>query len=62
MNFWLREGYDECNYEIGVEENSNNLGISKQELENSLSVINITANNLWYKTKTLKLILKKKVS
>ena len=62
MNFWLREEYGECNYEIEVEENSNNLGISKQELENSLSVINITANNLWYKTKTLKLILKKKVS
>ena len=59
MNLWLREGYGECYYEIKVEENSNNLGISKQELENSLSVINITANNLWYKTKILKYFSRK---
>ena len=56
MNFRLSEGSGECYYEIGVEDNGNTLGISKQELEISLNVINTIANNLGCKTKIMKLI------
>jgi len=56
MNFRLREGSGECYYEIGVEDNGNALGISQQELEISLSVINTIAINLGCKTKIMKLI------
>ena len=51
MNFRLREGSGECYYEIGVEDNGNALGISQQELEISLSVINTIAINLGCKQK-----------
>jgi len=56
MNFRLSEGCGECYYEIGVEDNGNTLGISKEELEISLSVINTIAINLGCKTKISKLI------
>ena len=56
MNFRLREGCGECYYEIGVEDNGHTLGISKQELEISLSVINTIAVNLGCQTKIMKLI------
>ena len=56
MNYRLREGCGECYYEIGVEDNGNTLGISKQELEVSLSVINTIAINLGCQTKIMKLI------
>ena len=56
MNFRLREGSGECYYEIGVEDNGNALGISQQELEISLSVINTIAINLGCQTKIKKLI------
>ena len=56
MNYRLREGSGECYYEIGVEDNGNTLGISKQELEISINVINTIANNLGCKTKVMKLI------
>ena len=56
MNYRLREGSGECYYEIGVEDNGNTLGISKQELEISLNIINTIANNLGCKTKIMKLI------
>ena len=56
MNFRLREGCGECYYEIGVEDNGHTLGISKQELEISLSVINTIAVNLGCQTKVMRLI------
>ena len=56
MKFRLGEGCGECYYEIGVEDNGNPLGISKEELEISLSVINTIAINLGCKTKIAKLI------
>ena len=56
MNFRLREGNGECYYVIGVEDNGNALGISKQELEISLSVINTIAVNLGCQTKIRELI------
>ena len=56
MSFRLREGNGECYYEVGVEDNGNALGISKQELEISLSVINTIAINLGCQTKIMKLI------
>ena len=56
MQFRLGEGGGECYYEIGVEDNGNALGISKEELEISLSVINTMALNLGCKAKITKLI------
>ena len=56
MNFRLREGGGECYYEIGVEDNGNALGISKQELEMSLSVINTIAINLGCQTEIKEII------
>jgi GTPase len=56
MKFRLGEGCGECYYEIGVEDNGNTLGISKEELEISLSVINTIAINLGCKAKIAKLI------
>ena len=51
MQFRLNEGGGECYYEIGVEDNGNPLGISKEELEISLSVINTIEINLGCKAK-----------
>jgi GTPase len=56
MNFRLGEGSGECYYIIGVEDSGNTLGISKEELEISLSVINSIAINLGCKAKISKLI------
>ena len=56
MNNRLGEGNGECYYYIGVEDNGNALGISKEELEISLSVINTIAINLGCTTKIQKLI------
>ena len=56
MNNRLGEGSGECYYVIGVEDNGNALGISKEELEISLSVINTMAINLGCTTKVQKLI------
>ena len=56
MNNRLGEGDGECYYYIGVEDNGNALGISKEELEISLSVINTIAINLGCTTKIQKLI------
>ena len=56
MNCRLGEGNGECYYIIGVEDNGNALGISKEELEISLSVINTIAINLGCTTKLSKLI------
>ena len=36
MKFRLQEGRGECLYEIGVEDNGNNLGLSQTELVTSL--------------------------
>ena len=56
MKFRLGEGHGECYYEIGVEDNGNPLGISKEELEISLSVVNTIAINLGCIAKHTKLI------
>ena len=56
MNFRLSEGSGECYYVIGVEDSGNPLGISKEELEISLSVINSIAINLGCKAKISKFI------
>ena len=56
MKFRLEEGGGECYYEIGVEDNGNPLGISKEELEISVNVINTIANNLNSNVKISKLI------
>jgi GTPase len=56
MNFRLNEGCGECYYEIGVMDDGTTLGISKEELEITLSVINTIAINLGCKTKISKLI------
>jgi hypothetical protein len=53
MNFRLNEGCGECYYEIGVMDDGTTLGISKEELEITLSVINTIAINLGCKTKYL---------
>ena len=46
MKFRLEEGGGECYYKIGVEDNWNPLGISKEELEIFVNVIYTIANNL----------------
>ena len=56
LNFRLGEGNGECYYVIGVEDNGNDLGISQEELEISLSVINTMAINLGCTTKVTKTI------
>ena len=56
INFRLGEGNGECFYVIGVEDNGNDLGISKEELEISLSVINTIAINSGCTVKDIKLI------
>ena len=60
MNNRLGEGNGECYYIIGVEDNGNDLGISKEELEISLSVINTIAINLGCMAKVQALIEGKK--
>ena len=42
MKFRIEEGNGECYYEIGVEDNGNPLGISKEELEISVNVKNLS--------------------
>lgn len=39
MKFRLTEGNGECFYEIGVEDNGNAIGLSKEDLEESLKVL-----------------------
>ena len=56
MKFRLGEGCGECYYNVGVEDNGNTLGISKEELEISLSVLNTIAINLGCKAKVTDLI------
>ena len=56
MKFRLEEGGGECYYKIGVEDNGNPLGISKEELEISVNVIYTIANNLNLNVKISKLI------
>ena len=56
MKFRLEEGNGECYYEIGVEDNGNPLGISKEELEISVNVIATLASNLNCQTKIIKLV------
>ena len=56
MKFRIEEGNGECYYEIGVEDNGNPLGISKEELEISVNVIATIANNLNCQTKIVKLV------
>ena len=46
MNFRLHEGYGECFYEIGVEDNGNDLGITLEELTQTVSLLNLIANDL----------------
>ena len=59
MNFRLHEGYGECFYEIGVEDNGNDLGITLEELNQTVSLLNLIANDLGCKTKITKIILGK---
>lgn len=56
MNFRLDEGRGECYYEIGVEDNGNPLGISKEELEISVNIIAMIGSKLNSQTKIVKLI------
>jgi GTPase len=56
MNFRLHEGYGECYYEIGVEDNGNDLGITLEELTQTVSLLNLIANDLGCQTKITKLI------
>ena len=46
MNFRLHEGYGECYYEIGVEDNGNDLGITREELDQTVSLLTFIANDL----------------
>ena len=46
MNFRLHEGYGECYYEIGVEDNGNDLGITLEELTQTVSLLTFIANDL----------------
>jgi len=56
MNFRIREGYGECFYEIGVEDNGNDLGITQEELTQTLSLLNFIATDLGCQAKITKLI------
>ena len=56
MNFRIREGYGECFYEIGVEDNGNDLGITQEELTQTLSLLNFIATDLGFQAKITKLI------
>ena len=56
MNFRLHEGYGECYYEIGVEDNGNDLGITREELDQTVSLLTFIANDLGCQTKITKLI------
>lgn len=46
MNFRLTEGNGECFYEIGVEDNGNPRGITKEDLEESLKVLYLITQKL----------------
>lgn len=46
MNFRLTEGNGECFYEIGVEDNGNPRGITKEDLEDSLKVLLLITQKL----------------
>ena len=57
MNFRLHEkGYGECFYEIGVADNGEDLGITLEELNQTVSLLNFIANDLGCQTKITKLI------
>ena len=56
MNFRLNEGYGECYYEIGVEDNGNDLGITLPELEKTVSLLVYIANDLGCQAKITHLI------
>ena len=56
MKFRLEEGNGDCYYEIGVEDNGNPLGISKDELEISVNILALIATNLHCNVKIVKLI------
>ena len=56
MNFRLHEGYGECFYEIGVEDNGNDLGITLEELTQTVSLLNLIANDLGCQTKITKYV------
>jgi GTPase len=55
MKFRLEEGNGDCYYEIGVEDNGNPLGISKDELEISVNILALIATNLHCNVKIVKL-------
>lgn len=46
MKFRLQEGNGECYYFLGVEDNGNPLGISEEELKESIGVIQIMVNKI----------------
>ena len=46
MQFRLTEGNGECFYQIGVEDNGNPLGLSKEDLEDSLKVLYIITQKI----------------
>ena len=50
MKFRIEEGKGECFYEVGVEDSGYELGISKEELEKTLSVLDTIAISLGCKT------------
>ena len=57
MNFRLHEkGYGECFYEIGVADNGEKLGITTEELNQTVSLLNLIANDLGCQTKITKII------
>lgn len=53
MHFRLTEGNGECFYEIGVEDNGNPHGLSKEELEESLKVLYLITEKLGAKMNIL---------
>ena len=60
MNFRLHEGYGECYYEIGVEDNGNDLGITEEELVQTVSLLIFIANDLGCQAKITNVIEGKK--
>ena len=57
MNYRLHEtGYGECLYEIGVADSGEDIGITLEELSQTVSLLNFIANDLGCQTKITKLI------
>ena len=54
MKWRLQEGQGEAIYEIGVEDNGMMVGLSKEELDSSLSTLNIMASRLGAHTTMLR--------